>query len=198
MFILLHQNKFWLTFQIWDDTISPAWFGQLRAAANRITDMSQRYQTPPSSRGPGRGPLKAQTGVRIPMGAQRKSHRDDGSFHFKLASPQGRCYSNPRGAKKSHQIGDSSFLPRNTLLNEKCLDEGAPEHFSLPSIFISLVMSSRDVPMIRIHFCINLSPTDRNYKMHFTRFIQLVTKFQCAGFSIHNDRDRWAQTIAVT
>jgi hypothetical protein len=26
-------------------------------------------QTPPSSSGPGRGPLKAQTGVRVPLGA---------------------------------------------------------------------------------------------------------------------------------
>jgi hypothetical protein len=32
--------------------------------------MSAVFGTPPSSRGPGRGPLKAQTGVRIPLGAQ--------------------------------------------------------------------------------------------------------------------------------
>jgi hypothetical protein len=29
---------------------------------------------PPSSRGPGRGPLKAKTGVRVPLGAPDKSH----------------------------------------------------------------------------------------------------------------------------
>ena len=34
---------------------------------------------PPSSRGPGRGPLKAKTGVRIPLGAQvlRNRSTDD-------------------------------------------------------------------------------------------------------------------------
>ena len=31
--------------------------------------MSRSAHKPPSSRGPGRGPLKAQTGVRIPLGA---------------------------------------------------------------------------------------------------------------------------------
>ncbi len=31
--------------------------------------------TPPSSRGPGRGPLKAKTGVRIPLGAQAHKNR---------------------------------------------------------------------------------------------------------------------------
>ena len=34
-----------------------------------IADTSQRCQTPPSSSGPGRSPLKAQTGVRVPLGA---------------------------------------------------------------------------------------------------------------------------------
>ena len=30
--------------------------------------------TPPSSSGPGRGPLKAKTGVRVPLGAPTKTH----------------------------------------------------------------------------------------------------------------------------
>jgi hypothetical protein len=30
--------------------------------------------TPPSSRGLGRGPLKAKTGVRVPLGAPNKTH----------------------------------------------------------------------------------------------------------------------------
>ena len=35
----------------------------------------QQCQTPPSSSGPGRGPLKAQTGVRVPLGAQLLRNR---------------------------------------------------------------------------------------------------------------------------
>ena len=34
-----------------------------------IPHVSLRKQTPPSSSGPGRSPLKAQTGVRVPLGA---------------------------------------------------------------------------------------------------------------------------------
>ena len=70
-----------------------------------LSKKGKRRKTPPSSRGPGRGPLKAQTGVRIPMGAQ-KSHRKVAFFFSKLLSPQGRCYSNPHGGtKKSSQGG---------------------------------------------------------------------------------------------
>src|SRR5215216_2357509 len=62
-------RSFSLTIDDWNDTISPAWYGQLHAAAYHIADTSQRCQTPPSSSGPGRSPLKAQTGVRVPLGA---------------------------------------------------------------------------------------------------------------------------------
>ena len=44
-------------------------------------------KTPPSSRGPGRGPLKAQTGVRIPMGAQKES-LSQWLFSFHMACPK--------------------------------------------------------------------------------------------------------------
>jgi hypothetical protein len=37
---------------------------------------------PPSSRGPGRGPFKAKTGVRIPVGALQRRAREGTSFFF--------------------------------------------------------------------------------------------------------------------
>jgi hypothetical protein len=63
------SSSFLLTIQRGDDKISPARCGRLPAAAHHIADMSQRYPTPPSSSGPGRGPLKAQTAIRIRLGA---------------------------------------------------------------------------------------------------------------------------------
>ncbi len=36
--------------------------------------------TPPSSSGPGRSPLKAQTGVRVPLGAQKNPSEKGGIF----------------------------------------------------------------------------------------------------------------------
>ena len=49
-----------LTIENWDDTISP-------------------LLTPPSSSGPGRGPLKAQTGVRVSLGAQKSDKTSQNS-----------------------------------------------------------------------------------------------------------------------
>ncbi len=49
---------------------------------------------PPSSSGPGRGPLKAQTAVRVRLGAQ-KSHQFDGSFFVQTAVPR---EAHPKGA----------------------------------------------------------------------------------------------------
>ena len=37
---------------------------------------------PPSSRGPGRGPLKAKTGVRISLGALLDSRNDSGCLYL--------------------------------------------------------------------------------------------------------------------
>jgi hypothetical protein len=50
-----------------------------------INDPCQRCQMPPSSSGPGRSPLKAQTGVRVPLGAQT-SHNKVARNFFKQAS----------------------------------------------------------------------------------------------------------------
>ena len=36
--------------------------------------------TPPSSSGPGRGPLKAKTGVRVPLGAPKRAHHEPQSL----------------------------------------------------------------------------------------------------------------------
>jgi hypothetical protein len=61
--------SFSLTIDGWNDTISPAWYAAARSRPYHIADITQRSQTPPSSSGPGRSPLKAQTGVRVPLGA---------------------------------------------------------------------------------------------------------------------------------
>jgi hypothetical protein len=46
---------------------------------NHIADMSQRCQMPPSSSGPGRSPLKAQTGVRVSVGAHKSDKASQNS-----------------------------------------------------------------------------------------------------------------------
>jgi hypothetical protein len=104
-----------LTVDLVDDTISPAWYGPLRAATYHIADMSQRCQTPPSSRGPGRGPLKAQTGVRIPMGAQ-KSHHKWWLFFIQTGVPiEGTIFKSHGGTKESPML--VTLLFANTMLS---------------------------------------------------------------------------------
>ncbi len=45
--------------------------------------MRYQFSAPPSSSGLGRSPLKAQTGVRVPLGAL-KIHLDQGGFFYGL------------------------------------------------------------------------------------------------------------------
>jgi hypothetical protein len=70
-----------LTIEDWNDTIPHA--SRKSESGVRGTILPAYKQTPPSSSGPGRGPLKAQTAVRVRLGAPfKKSHRFDGSFDY--------------------------------------------------------------------------------------------------------------------
>jgi hypothetical protein len=65
------------------------------------SDRSAR-STPPSSSGPGRGPLKAKTGVRIPMGAQENSRSDRGCFALRIRQFAPNCL--------REYVSEASFL----------------------------------------------------------------------------------------
>ena len=56
--------------------------------ARLVWAASSRKQMPPSSSGPGRSPLKAQTGVRVPLGAPKGIHPE---LHMWLKSSSFRC-----------------------------------------------------------------------------------------------------------
>ena len=68
---------------------------------------------PPSSSGPGRGPLKAKTRIRIPLGAPKAIQREpDCFFDSKPGSHRGISIRIPLGAPKAIQVeppGSMSF-----------------------------------------------------------------------------------------
>jgi hypothetical protein len=76
-------------------------------------DKISPHSGPPLSSGPGRGPLKAKTGVRIPVGAQKSNRLIRGCFRYQL------CYNDSMALKDDLKAYQACWAEVEVVVKEE-------------------------------------------------------------------------------